>query len=152
MRSWTTLALACALACSTAFAAADAAAQQKPEETLKMRQGLFQAVKTQFGPVGAFAQGKGDLPADAAMRAENLAALARILPSAFGKGSEALPGSNTKPEAFTSPDFAKGVEMLGTRATALAAAAKSGNADAIKAAAGEVGKTCKGCHDNFRKE
>ena len=31
-------------------------------------------------------------------------------------------------------------------------AAKAGNLDAIKAAVGETGKACKGCHDNYRKE
>ena len=31
-------------------------------------------------------------------------------------------------------------------------AAKSGNLDAIKAAVGDTGKSCKACHDNYRKE
>jgi cytochrome c556 len=31
-------------------------------------------------------------------------------------------------------------------------AAKGGNIDAIKAAAGETGKACKACHDTYRKE
>lgn len=152
MRIGSKLALACVAACGIAFAGSAAMAQQKPEETLKMRQGLFQAVKMQFGPVGAFMQGKGPLPADVEARGEHLAALAAILPGSFGKGSEALPGANTKPEAFTSADFAKGMEAMGVKAKELAVAGKSGNADAIKAAAAEVGKTCKGCHDNFRKE
>ena len=34
----------------------------------------------------------------------------------------------------------------------LNAAAKTGNIDAIKAAVGEVGKSCKACHDSYRKE
>lgn len=133
-------------------AASVAQAQLKPEETLKMRQGLMQAVKYNFAPVGAFAQGKGELPADAAQRAANLAALAKMAPAAWAKGSENLQGAETKPEAFGSADFAKGWEMMGDAAAKLAAAAAAGNADAIKAAAGGVGKTCKGCHDNFKKD
>ena len=31
-------------------------------------------------------------------------------------------------------------------------AAKGGSLDAIKAAAGDVGKACKACHDDYRKE
>ena len=31
-------------------------------------------------------------------------------------------------------------------------AAKGGNLDAIKTAVGETGKSCKACHDNYRKE
>lgn len=132
--------------------ATEALAQQKPEEALKMRQGLFQAVKMNFGPIGAFAQGKGELPADAAARADNLVALAKMLPMSFGKGTESLPASNTKPEAFTSADFQKGFAMMEEASAKLAVAAKAGDADGIKAAVGGVGKTCKGCHDNFRKD
>ncbi len=145
-------ALIAAAGIATLALAVPASAQQKPDEALKMRQGLFQAVKMNFGPIGACAQGKGALPADAAAKAENVAALARILPMAFAKGTEALPGSDTKPEAFTSADFAKGFGMMEEAATKLAAAAKAGDEAAIKAAVGDVGKTCKGCHDNFRKE
>jgi cytochrome c556 len=132
--------------------ASTASAQQKPDEALKMRQGLMQAVRMNFGPIGAFAQGKGDLPADTAAKAEHLAALAKMAPMAWGKGSDTLPGANTKPDAFTSADFAKGWVMMGEAAAKLQMAAAAGGADGIKTAAGEVGKTCKGCHDNFRKE
>lgn len=147
-----TKAAAAAVVVAVAGFATQAVAQQKPDEALKMRQGLFQAVKVNFGPIGAFAQGKGDLPADAAARADNLVALAKMLPMAFGKGTEALPGSNTKAEAFASADFAKGFQMMEAAADKLAVAAKAGDSGAIKAAVGDVGKTCKGCHDNFRKE
>ena len=34
--------------------------------------------------------------------------------------------------------------------TKLAAAARSGDQNAVKAAFGEVGKACKSCHDDFR--
>ncbi|CAA7624016.1 Cytochrome c' [Magnetospirillum sp. LM-5] len=133
-------------------AAQPASAQQKPEEALKMRQGLMQAVRMNFGPIGAWLQGKGDLPADAAAKAENVAAIAKMAPMAWAKGTESLSGANTKSEAFGSADFAKGWVMLGEAAVKLQAAAASGNADATKMAAADVGKTCKGCHDNFRKE
>lgn len=152
MRFISKAAFAAVFAVALAGVAGQAVAQQKPDEALKMRQGLFQAVKMNFGPIGAFAQGKGALPADAAAKAENVAALARILPASFAKGTESLPGSNTKPEAFASADFAKGFDALEAAATQLAAAAKSGDEGAIKAGVGAVGKTCKGCHDNFRKE
>ena len=34
----------------------------------------------------------------------------------------------------------------------LVAAAKTGNLDNLKAAFGSAAPTCKGCHDNFRKD
>jgi len=152
MRSITKALTAAVFAIAVTGLATEALAQQKPDEALKMRQGLFQAVKMNFGPIGAFAQGKGDLPADAAAKAENLVALAKILPMAFAKGTENLPHSDTKAEAFTSADFLKGFAMLEEASAKLAVAAKASDADGIKAAVGGVGKTCKGCHDNFRKD
>ena len=152
MRFSTKLLMAALGVAVVAGSAGAAQAQQKPDEALKMRQGLMQAVKMNFGPIGAFAQGKGDLPTDAEAKADNLVALSKIAPMAWRKGTEALPDAATKPEAFASADFPKGWSMLGDAAAKLKAAAASGNADAIKAAAGGVGKTCKGCHDNFKKE
>jgi cytochrome c556 len=139
-----------ALVATLLIAGTVSAAEVKPEEQLKMRQGLMESVKFQFGPLGAFAQDKGPLPADAADRAANLVALAKIAPSAWIKGTEALKDAKTKPEAFTSPKFLDGFKTLGTAAGALSAAVASGDAAAVKTAAGGVGKACKGCHDDFR--
>ncbi len=36
--------------------------------------------------------------------------------------------------------------------TKLNVAAKTGNQDQIKAAFGDTGQACKGCHDDFRKK
>ncbi len=154
MRFRSTLILAFALVVTAMAADAMAAGPQKPEDLLKMRQGLMQAVLVQFGPIGAFAQGKGDLPADAADRAANLAALARIAPSAWPAGSGNLDHANTKPDAFgaKAAAFRDGWATLAGVSTTLAETIKAGNADAIKAQVGAVGKTCKGCHDDFRAE
>lgn len=141
-------AVAAALAVATPALAADAA---KPEEILKMRQGLFQAVKANFGPLVAIAKGEAQPGDKTVQQAENLAALARIVPMSFGPGSEALPNARTKPEAFTNADFAKGAQMFQAETAKLAEAAKAGG-DAIKAQVGAVGKTCKTCHDTFRNE
>jgi cytochrome c556 len=46
--------------------------------------------------------------------------------------------------------FEGGMNMFAEKADALAAAAKTGDMDQIRPAFGEVGKTCKGCHDNFK--
>lgn len=153
MRFGTKTMLAAGLAFAVGAASATGAlAQLKPEETLKMRQGLMQAVKMQAGPMLGFAQGKNDLPGDAATRAEHLVALAKLAPSAWAKGSENIPGNNTKAPAYGSEKFAKGWEMLAEASLKLAEVARAGDPAIIKAAAGEVGKTCKGCHDDFKAE
>ncbi len=124
----------------------------KPEEQLKMRQGLWQAVKMNFGPLAAIAKGEAQPGANTAAQGENLAALAKIVPTTFGPGSENLPNARTKPQAFTSADFASGAKMFAEASAKLAEAAKSGDAGAIKAEVGAVGKLCKNCHDDFRME
>jgi len=78
--------------------------------------------------------------------------LAKILPTTFGKGSEALAKSDTKPEAFTKAEFLQGFDTLGVEAAKLEVAAKAGDVDGVKAGVGAVGKACKACHDTFRNE
>ena len=44
-----------------------------------------------------------------------------------------------------------GATKLQEEVAKLNAAAKTGNLDAMKAAFGAVGQTCKGCHDSYQK-
>ena len=127
------------------------AAAPKPEDYLESRHGLLQTVRIQFGPLGAFSQGQGDLPADALQRAEIIASLAKILPVAWGK--EDVPKSSTKPEAFAQKEkFNDGFKALNAEALKLADTIKAGNQDAVKAQIGAVGKACKSCHDDFKQK
>lgn len=152
MRITKTVMTAGIAACAVCGIALSAYAQLKPEETLKVRQGLMMAVKQQGGPLLGFAQGKADLPADAAARAEALAALAKLAPIGWSKGGENIKDSETKAEAFTSPKFQEGWTAFAAETAKLAEVAKAGDAAAIKAQAGAVGKTCKGCHEDFKKD
>ena len=47
-------------------------------------------------------------------------------------------------------DFDKRAKMFEKNANALVIAAKSGDKGAIKKAVGALGKSCKGCHDNYK--
>jgi|AGTN01.1.fsa_nt_gi Cytochrome C''. len=152
MRITKTVMAAGIAACAVCGVALSASAQLKPEETLKVRQGLMMAVKQQAGPLLGYAQGRADLPADAATRAEDLAALAKLSPLGWTKGGENIKGSETRAEAFTSPKFQEGWTAFATETAKLAEVAKAGDAGAIKAQAGAVGKTCKSCHDDFKKD
>jgi len=146
--------LAAAAACAALLIAATPALAEgaKPEEVLKMRQGLWQAVKTNFGPIGAVAKGEAPMGPQTVEQAEALAALARIVPMGFTPGSEKIDGARTKPEAWTDARFRGGLESFQAETAKLAAAVKAGQGDAVKAQAGAVGKLCKGCHDNFRND
>ena len=131
-----------------------AAAQfAKPEDAIRYRQSGMTMMAAHFGRVAAMANGK--IPFDAKAAAENaeIAAYLSKLPFAgFVEGTD-------KGETKAKPDIWKEADKFRANATKmqdemvkLAAAAKGGNVDTIKAAVGEVGKQCKGCHDTYRKE
>jgi cytochrome c556 len=136
---------------ATVLAASALAQEAKPEQILKARQGLMEAVGIQLGPIIAVAKGGPITPATAEA-AENIVALAHVLKTVYGKGTENLPGSNAKPEAFSDPKFLGGYDKLAEAAAKTAADAKANNADAVKADLGMIGSACKGCHENFRKK
>jgi cytochrome c556 len=136
---------------AVAFAASAVAQEMKPEEILKARQGLMEAVRMQLGPIVAAAKGGAITPATA-QAAENIVGLAHALKDAYGKGTENLQGSNAKPEAFSDPKFLGGYDKLAEAAAKAAADAKANNAAAMGDDLKAIGGACKGCHDDFRKK
>ena len=131
-----------------------AAAQfAKPEDAIKYRKAAFTVMATHFGRVAAMANGR--IPFDAKAAADNaeIATIASKLPYAgFVEGTDK---GETKAESkiWTEMDKFKGAAAkMQEEMAKLNVAAKSGNLDAIKAAVGETGKSCKACHDVYRKE
>jgi len=122
------------------------------EDAIEYRQGIFTAMKWYFGPMGAMV--KGDMPYDQAeftRRAEQFAKLTPMAEEGFVEGS--AEGSEALPEIWEDMDtFSAGFDKLETAANALVAASKTGDMGQIKPAFGEVAKSCKGCHDNFRED
>lgn len=143
------LASAC-MAAGILFADAAFTQEMKPEEIIKARQGLMEAVRMQIGPIVAVVKGAAPLSPATAEAADTIVGLAHALKSAYGKGTESLPGSHAKAEAFSDPKFLEGYDKLAAAATKLAADARANNLDAVKADLGDVGGACKGCHDNYR--
>ena len=131
-----------------------AAAQfAKPEDAVKYRKNALFVMSQHFGRVSAMAQGK--IPFDAKAAAENaeIATMMSKLPYvAFIEGTD-KGDTKAKPEIWTEMDkFRAAASKMQDEMAKLNVAAKSGNLDAIKAAAGDTGKACKACHDNYRKE
>lgn len=143
------IALAAAL---LATAAGTAVAQQKPEDEIRYRQSVMNVIGRAMGPMGAMAQGKA--PFNAAVAQKNAALVDTMLGlpwESFGPGTDF--GAPTKADARIWKEGAKfkqSAEGTQKAVAALVAAAKSGDAGKFKAAFGEVGKSCKGCHDDFR--
>ena len=131
-----------------------AAAQfAKPEDSIKYRKASFTVMSAHFGRVGAMAAGR--VPYDAKAAAENAdiaAAMSKLPWAAFTEGSD-KGETRAKPEIWKdSAKFKEAADKMQAELAKVAVAAKAGNVDALKTAFGPAAATCKGCHDNFRKE
>ncbi len=138
-----------------ALASLPAAAQfQKPEDAIKYRQAAYTVMAAHFGRIGAMAAGRA--PFDAKAAADNaviVSEMAKLPFTAFAEGTDKGLPNRAKPEIWKeSAKFKSAGEKMQAEVVKLDAAAKSGNLDAIKAAVGAVGGSCKACHDDFRAE
>ncbi len=142
------------LAAAAVTLSAPAAAQfAKPEDAIKYRQSALTVMARHFGLVAQMANGR--IPFNAQAAADNAAiaeTLSKLPWAGFVEGSDK---GNTKAKAEIWSDaagFKAASEKMQGEMSKFAAVAKGGNIDAIKAAAGAVGGTCKACHDNFRRD
>jgi cytochrome c556 len=137
-----------------------AAAQAKPEEAIRARQSIMRVMALNFGPLGKMAS--GDAPFDKNVFQTNAARLESVW--MMNPGQFFVPGTDkpvpdskiasftaAKPEIWSQMDkFKAAAQRAGEQISNLARAAKSGDEKAMRSAAGEVGKSCKACHDDFR--
>ncbi|MGE0384639.1 MAG: cytochrome c [Gammaproteobacteria bacterium] len=138
------------------------AADMKAEDAIRARQSIMRVVGINFAPLAGMAQGK--IPFDRNAFAANALRLESVWAMEpqryFVPGSDkAVSGSkiagftDARPAAWSKPaDFKAAFDKNGKAIQALAAAARGGDQAAMSAAVGEVGKACKGCHDDFREK
>jgi cytochrome c556 len=126
---------------------------QKPEDAIKYRKAALTVMATHFGRIGAMASDKA--PFDAKVAAENAAiveTMSKLPWAGFVAGSD-KGETRAKPEIWAEQaKFNKGADDMQAAVAQLNTAAKTGNLDAIKTAFGAAGKSCKACHDAYRKE
>lgn len=144
--------IALILAASTLLASVSAQAQfAKPEDAIKYRQSALSLMGTHTGRLGAMVAGR--VPFDAKVAQDNadiIAVVAKLPWQGFGAGTE---GGKAKANIWTDAAKFKGNnDKLSADADRLAAAAKSGNLDQIRAAFGAYAGNCKTCHDEFRNQ
>ena len=143
---------ACTLA--TALFALHAQAQfAKPEDAIKYRRAVMTVMGTHFGRVAGMANGKIAFDPKAAADSADIALTMSKLPFvAFIPGTD-KGETKAEPKIWTEQDkFKTAAEQMQDNMVKLQAAAKSGNLESIKSAAGDTGKSCKNCHDSYRKE
>lgn len=145
--------LALAAAAITLGASASAQSFQKPEDAIKYRQGAFRVMAAHFGALGAMANNRAPFDAQAAARHGDVIAMVSHLPFAgFGAGTD-KGETRAKPEIWSeNAKFTSAAQRMQSEVGKLAAAAKTGNLDNLKAAFGPAANSCKACHDDFRKE
>jgi cytochrome c556 len=127
-------------------------AQAKPEVLVKQRQAAMTLIGKYWGPLGAMASGKAPYNAEVVARnAVYLDALTQMPWDGFAADTkDTAEKTRALPAVFTeTAKFKEGQDRLRGAVTKLVAASKGGE-DAFKAAAGEVGKACAACHENFR--
>lgn len=126
-----------------------------PDDSITARRAVMRVIGLNFGPLGAMANGK--IPFDAAVFAANAARIEAVstmpIDGYFGDGTDEgeMLETNALPEIWS--DRAGFEERLKTMRDAVArlnAAAGTGDEAAMKAAFGDAGKSCKGCHDNYK--
>ena len=132
-----------------------AAAQfQKPEDAVKYRKSAMFVMANHFGRVGAMVNGKA--PYDAAQAAANVAIVATMskLPFVgFVENTSSTDKGGASAKIWTDrAKFDEKAKAMQDEVAKLVAAAQANNLDTLKPAFGAVGKTCKGCHDDFRNQ
>lgn len=133
--------------------AQSAFAQVKPEILVKQRQAVMTLQGKYFGPLAAVAQGKAPYNAATVRRnAGFLDNLSRMAWDGFDPGTR-----NEKSRALVAvydnnAKFREAASRLENETSKLVALSNGGDEAAVKAQIGAVGKTCGGCHDDFRQK
>ena len=146
------LVLATALIATT-FSVASYAQFAKPDDAAKYRQSALSVMSTHFGRVGGMVAGR--IPFDAKAAQENIdiaVAMSKLPWAGFGPSGEgATIKTGAKPEIWKEQaKFKELSEKMQAELVKVQTAAKTGSLDAIKAAFGSAGGSCKSCHDAFR--
>ena len=130
------------------------AQQIKLEDQIEYRQGAMTLTARSLGVLGAMV--KGDMPFNKDVAARHAAVISDIsdLPltlGAFGPGTDKGAQHKASPKIWSEADkFKAAYEKFAAEARKLPAAAA--DVGTLKVAVGDVGKTCKGCHDDFRQK
>lgn len=129
-------------------------AQMKPEDAIATRQAGYKFMAWNMGNIKRNVE--GDYNKDQVVAAANV--IAAIANSGMGKLY--LPGTDkgtgyhetkVKPELFTDKEgVGKVAKAFNDAANEMAKVAATGDVAAVKTAFGELGKTCKGCHEKFK--
>ncbi len=118
---------------------------------LKYRQALMKATGGHMGSIGAILKNRLPFTNHIANHAEGIALNSELMADTFEK--KITQGrTDSMPAIWENwSEFEKAAKKLGIESRKLAGIAKGGNVGQIVAQMKNVGKSCGGCHKNFRK-
>jgi cytochrome c556 len=128
------------------------AVADEAENYIKYRQAMMKAIAGHTGASSQIVRGKIDAAGDLAMHARALAELNSDLARLFPEGSD-FGETQAKEAIWEDWDKFEQASKAAAEATAgFASAVDGGDPEKIAAAFREVGKSCKGCHEDFRQK
>jgi cytochrome c556 len=132
-----------------------AKSDKQAKAVTEYRQAILKLVKSNVGVLGAM--NKGAIPFDAqtlqtnSLRIEQLSLMLEDYFATDTSGFDVDTAALDKIWA-NQTDFKKKISDLTAAAANLNKVAKAGNTDQFKPAIGQVFKSCKGCHDNYKED
>ena len=118
------------------------------EADVEYRQDIMSAIGSTMGSIGKILKGEVSRPDDLAQLAVVLDELSGTVDGLFPEGSE---GGDALPEIWENPeDVAAKVSAFQEATAGFREAATTGDMAQVGQAIGSVGRTCKGCHDEYR--
>lgn len=139
----------------SAVAAQPAKSAKHAKDATEYRQALLQLVKSNVGALGAM--NKGAIPMDATTLETNslrIEQLSLMLEDYFATDTT---GFDVETAALNKiwqdqADFQVKINALTEAAKNLNTLAKAGDSEQFKPAIGQIFKSCKGCHDNYKAD
>lgn len=136
-------------------AAEPAKSAKHAKDVTQYRQALLTLVKSNVGALGAM--NKGAIPFDAQTietNSQRLGQLSLMLEDYFATDTSSFDVDTAAlDEIWTNKsDFKEKIQALTVAANNLNQVAKSGDTAEFKPAIGQVFKSCKGCHDNYKED
>lgn len=122
----------------------------EPENYIKYRQAIMKAIGGHMGASSQIVRGKVSPDEDLTLHASALARLNTDIARLFPEGSDLGETKATEAVWDDRAKFEQAADAARDATAAFAEAAAGGDAETIRAAHKEVGKSCKGCHKDFR--
>ncbi|MEZ4320254.1 MAG: cytochrome c [Myxococcota bacterium] len=144
-----------ALSLVALLAASTAVADDTPEMSARYRHVVMDGVGSHMKASGLIVKGEVSRTSDLAVHAKAIHDASLTFDQLFPKGSgpDAVPKTEALPKIWADWDgFVKANKTFQEASAAFVKAAEGGKMEEIKPAFGALGKSCGGCHDEYRKD